>query len=261
MENEPPRPPSRSSARQNNSRPPNPPPGPPPPINNNNTAQQAHSVVNQAVARISQTLVARISQTDARDALARRTSSAISVASSMGDAGPDPVQTRRTASRVLSAESTTSDFSAFSEDSNDSTDLMTIALLNNNLSSISNQSLSSSIISRIGDHKFFEWRETYSSWKKFDEYRKQKLFTDVDLVVDGQSFSCHKAVLCASCRYKKFEKLVILDRKLKKRSKTPLNHPETPLKHPKITFFKLFSFISKHYSAESGKTVLVTVQQ
>ena len=176
MENEPPRPPL---SRQNSSQ------------NNNNTAV-VRPIVNQPIARIS--------QTDARDALARRTSSAISVASSMGDAGPDPVVQRRT----LSADSSRSEFSVLSDDSNDSNDLMTIALLNH--SSISNQSLSSSIISRIGDQKFFEWRETYSSWKKFDEYRKQKLFTDVDLVVDGQSFSCHKAVLCASCRYKKLKK-------------------------------------------------------
>jgi kelch-like protein 10 len=174
MENEPPRPPlSRQNSNNNNNQ-------------NNNNVAVVNPIVNQAVARIS--------QTDARDALARRTSSAISVASSMGDAGPDPIQRR-----TLSADSSRSEFSVLSDDSNDSNDLMTIALLNH--SSISNQSLSSSIISRIGDQKFFEWRETYSSWKKFDEYRKQKLFTDVDLVVDGQSFSCHKAVLCASCKY------------------------------------------------------------
>jgi len=136
--------------------------------------------------------VARVSQTDAR-ALARRTSSALSIASSMGDAGPDPQR------RTLSADSSLSEYSVISDDSNDSNELMTIALLNHG--SISNQSLSSSIISRIGDQKFYEWRETYSSWKKFDEYRKQKLFTDVDLIVEGHTFSCHKAVLCASCLY------------------------------------------------------------
>jgi hypothetical protein len=167
---------------------------PPLPARNQSVPITNQPITNQPILNqpIVHQTVARISQTDAR-AIARRTSSALSIASSMGDAGPDPQR------RSLSADSSRSEFSVISDDSNDSNELMTIALLNHG--SISNQSLSSSIISRIGDQKFYEWRETYSSWKKFDEYRKQKLFTDIDLIVDGQTFSCHKAVLCASCRY------------------------------------------------------------
>lgn len=161
---------------------------PPPPTQSSSNINQSRPPLPPRANQI----LARISQTDAR-AIARRTSSALSVASSMGDAGPD-----RNA-RTLSADSSRSEFSGMSEDSNDSNELMTIALLNHG--SISNQSLSSSIISRIGDQKFYEWKETYNSWKKFDNYRKEKLFTDIDLIVDGKSFSCHKAVLSASCKY------------------------------------------------------------
>jgi len=129
--------------------------------------------------------------TDVNNGAARRTASMLSVNSSMGDAGADQPN------RVNSASSLTSRNSFFSDDS-DETNADYYNLM---LSSVSNQSINSSIVSHIGEQKVYEWRETFRSWRKFDEFRKQNLFCDLELVVDGRAFNCHRAVLSASCQY------------------------------------------------------------
>lgn len=70
----------------------------------------------------------------------------------------------------------------------------------------SNISLTSS--AAIGDHekKLFEWKETYNAWKRFNEFRKNNLYCDLELKITDVIFRCHRAILSACCPY--FESLL-----------------------------------------------------
>lgn len=66
-------------------------------------------------------------------------------------------------------------------------------------SSTSNASISTQI--ENSHPKIYQWRDCYSAWQQFNEFRKLNIFCDIELIVDDVRFKAHRAVLSACSEY------------------------------------------------------------